>query len=867
MRVRNYVFALLGLLFALSLIWAVSAYVIDDTSSPAVLRESRFEQADRMLFYRLEPNEQLQLAIPPDADSIKVFSHVILPKELEASPEREFTYGIGMRIWGGEGKQVLDRELFTRTRESVAEQGQGSFKQQSAFLSDDTAHLTDGRDFLVKLPEELTARATSAAVLYLRYTGERGTLLLRVSAHFRHPAPFIARHRAEALERAERVVERSTFVPWEKLPAQSQEALASERWSRLGVMGKLDEDYRVEAVYRTDWKLPLQDLLEDAQSSLPPWRGVAVNAVGPVKLDLRVWRDGGKPAHAQIRTVAMDGQSTLSELELSGGEIGVQPLDIPEGPHTVEIVNDGLGELRYAVYGPASAQLGPVRSLESSDAVPYAPDVRQSEAYLTGPGCHAMELEIPEGAVAGRILRVDARGISQRDDALTDSQIHVALLDGRGRELGSLKLPVTKDISSFESAELASVPGRTLPCEVNTGAPTDNLASELITGSASVSLPATGKLFLPPGTQTLRVTSSATVAVQLSTFLAAPNGSKTSPPYVDDPEGRTEWRSAPLEARNWFTLRPANHDALVEQGARAILSSQVRIEPIAPTAKPEREAVALLPAGRPMSLELLEQTDDLDVTKEKQPSLWTALSDKPLKIRFDKRTRSRPEVRLVVTDAAQLGKELQLLVDGKVAQTTKLTGTRMRWLLRPLAEGEHELALQASVPSLHALLNRPASGKGAIAVKARTAFRLAQGGLRVAVRKTDAGPLTVNVMVYSRTPVSEKLPPSLKVAVDSGNPERRAGVLLQKISRASAIYPLPASERPPGLAFGSRPGEWYARSIPVTLGDDIAPGLHWVSVDVDQKVELFARFWMYGHGPDDGTQREWHRAGWDREDD
>ncbi|MFP2913190.1 hypothetical protein ACLESD_50940, partial [Pyxidicoccus sp. 3LFB2] len=57
-------------------------------------------------------------------------------------------------------------------------------------------------------------------------------------------------------------------------------------------------------------------------------------------------------------------------------------------------------------------------------------------------------------------------------------------------------------------------------------------------------------------------------------------------------------------------------------------------------------------------------------------------------------------------------------------------------------------------------------------------------------------------------------------------------------------------------------------TVSVTLGEDLAPGLHQVRV-VPQGLgdaPLWARFFMFGHAPSDNATQEWNRTGWELED-
>jgi hypothetical protein len=140
-------------------------------------------------------------------------------------------------------------------------------------------------------------------------------------------------------------------------------------------------------------------------------------------------------------------------------------------------------------------------------------------------------------------------------------------------------------------------------------------------------------------------------------------------------------------------------------------------------------------------------------------------------------------------------------------------------------------------------------------------------GLRVPVRKPGVGAVTVNIIVYTQQPESSAQQ-QLSVVLDNGQPLRRSGVLLPRVTRATRVLPLPRSTKTPATPAGRPQARWYARTVSVTLGEDLAPGLHHVRVVPLGLGDspLWARFFMFGHAESNSVTQEWNRNGWELED-
>ncbi|RKH60203.1 hypothetical protein [Corallococcus llansteffanensis] len=867
--------ALLGLVAGLALVWGASLAVLGNTDTPTARRDAKFINAERLIFYRLEPGKEMRVRVPIEAEELLVVTHELLPDGTPYAPEKQYQYGLQAILRAPEGI-LLERSIFTRTRQSKGQpQEDGTFLEESAFTTHAHSQVTDEREFVLRLPKERSGHS----VLYLRPAGAHGTLLARVYVRAHRTLPLLASQKL-AQARAEVRAGRATFEPFEKLSPETRRWLAEEHWERLNAEGEAGTDYQIEPVYRTAFRLPLVEATESVQERLGAGRAVALNVTGPAKPVLWLWSDAADThpqPHGPVTVQTLSSDGLTHTLELPGPVAGSpmsHPLELPAGVHTVTVRNDGKEDLRYTVEGPFESWLLPAGSRPAPGPaadghVAFLPDTRRTEAFATGPSCPVLELDLdPRMDTAGRLVRIDARSLD-RAPSREPLRLSLTVLDAQGQPLGQAALDAVAEPAPFESADLVPLPGGALPC--TPVATTANMTKDAgATGEVTdlpawVSQVASARLFLPAGARKLRVEAPRTTIVQLYSFLPGTQPLAAVAPYTEAALTGVRWRNAPLDQRSWHPMRPANLDALLQGGARMELLSQVRLEPVGPeadTLRPSGDAVVVRPYGTPPVVEVLEaaEADSTDVVR----ALSTFLEPgRAVRAQFDARTPTRPEVRLSLRDAAALGNEVEVLLDGEPLHRFTVRSTRSRELLPPLPPGEHEVLLRSSAPGLTAMLNRPpAAGSG---LRSRTVYPVGSSGLRVPVRKTGPGTVTLNVVVY--TPVAEgSTEPRLSVTIDGGNPVRRASVLVPHVTRAERTVVLPASEREPAMPAG-RPGvRWYARTVPVTLGEDIAPGLHTVRIQAVGTQPLWARFFVFGQSLENTAPREWNRGGWQPED-
>lgn len=869
MSARGRVVPLVGLFASLVLVWSATAGVLWNANTPDNVAQSRFASADRLVFFRVDTGKTLRMQLPAGVEALRISTHLILPNGTTYSPERQYLYGLQLRVRDADGQVVLERPLFTRSRQSKAELVEGHWLKESAFSTQAGLQLTDERELALEVPPEVRSIHGS---LELTYPGPSGAIALRSYARVENSARLFVQRERTRLVRAEARAGKATFVPWEKLSDDEQKKLADRRWQRLDALGEPGQDFQTEAIYHTDFRLPLVEVARAEEEALPARRGAAVNVNGPARIVAWLWRarpdaDGRVEARAKLSAISVLGEATAAiEVDISATQPTRHELEIPAGAHSLLLQNDGDLDLRYTLEGPRFAWIAPdaMKGAHSTAQQALVPDVRRTEAWVTGGACQAVELEVGDALDdTARLIRIDARSLGF-DSTPRRSTLTVTFVDAQGRQVGEAGFETPVDDAPFDAADLPLSESGRVPCE-DTQAAVPEKTVEITDVLAHVSSASTSRVFVPKSARKMIVRASVPTAVNLYGFVLQQRPSQLARPYADFPGHGMRWRNAPVEGQSWRSLRPINHRALGEQGAKVAIVGQVRLEPSGPLALSSvvAETMTLKPLGAPASRDLLEQ--DGSVGEGGAPrSLFSRLTPNQSRLlRFDARTATRPELRLELTDPAALGQVVQVLVDGEPVRRFKLRTTHVRELLPPVKPGTHDILLKAASDDLVALLNRAPAGKDP-GLRLRTAYRVGDG-LSVRVPKKGSGPVNLNVVLYTDSPDASELP-ELNITIDGGEPRRNFGVLVPRLTRAQRSVTLPPSAHEPGFPVGDAGQRWYPHTVSVRLGEDLAPGNHEVHLTPTRNKNMWARFFIYAQSTELAAPRQWNRMGWDEED-
>lgn len=345
---------------------------------------------------------------------------------------------------------------------------------------------------------------------------------------------------------------------------------------------------------------------------------------------------------------------------------------------------------------------------------------------------------------------------------------------------------------------------------------------------------------------------------------------------------QTRWRYVVLDERTWFPILPINHDALEEHAMTADLIAQIRLMPVgrgSGSADPawwagprerERERrepyilsdagwdpgpwVTVDPLGRHLRRSLLEELDAEAPKRLRErwdASLFTALQlGRKVVVDLSAAGPAAPELHWQTTPD-MLGRRLVVELGDRV-EHYELTSTRGRVRL-PVESGRASLRVAVEGQGraqLDAWIDRPVLVASPPVSRRRVVHELTSRSLVIPLVKPSEAPLILNVVMYVPE-MSEDL--HVSVLVDEGQPERREGLALDRITRAELHFDLGSLELVDDrgdlvdlrrrIRFVDLEGPHGVPlevvTIPVVLGEDIAPGEHRIRVDLDE-----SRVWI-----------------------
>ena len=345
------------------------------------------------------------------------------------------------------------------------------------------------------------------------------------------------------------------------------------------------------------------------------------------------------------------------------------------------------------------------------------------------------------------------------------------------------------------------------------------------------------------------------------------------------------WRYPPLDTRTWFPMRPTNYDDLQDIEAVADLHAQVRIQPRGPGSGRGRGKwkgdpdlddrlanelsgddgwdpgpwVTLQPRGIHRRRSLLEELDE-DAAKRFADrwsgSLFTELWPKrKLVADLGAIGPAAPELHWDVHPRV-LGREIELDIDGET-YLHRIEETRGRWKL-PVTRGRHDLRmrLDAANEDYEIWLDRPVLVASPPVSRRRVVHELTN---RLVFPLIKRGPeaLTVNVVLYIPTR-RERV--EVALSVDDGAPMRREGQPLERLSRAERSYTIDtvaaydeqdrAQDDRVKIRYvdveGSNQLPLDVVTVQITLGEDVVPGSHQVTIELLEGDRVWARAFHRG---------------------
>ncbi len=861
---------------------------------------AKLASADRINYYVVDELQGPRFRLAPNDRSLKLITHLVLPEGSVYDETAEFSYSIELRLTTLEDELIWQQTIDIGTRQSKAEGTEHGWRFENSFMVGDARELTDDRLTRIRLPPGDEDRLLSLRLIP-DVPASQVVGLARVYVHRPRPADNRKLRSLQlAPEQRQELVGGLTYRGWEQLTEDERRSKLRWVWERLAAVGESNRDYSALAVWETGFRLPRELIGEQARLRVTPMRSLAFNVVGPAELGLHssLASDLARPGELHVTRIDLEGSS---ERLLDAGA-GEHTLRVPEGVHTLVLEADSAMSVELEVVetdtDPTRLSDRPKRISESGSEL-LEPDVRAIPMVwlhrLRGPASTGDADDprpagpiytVPEqGDLASRVLRFDVRVVAEFADwwpkVSNPPALELRFLDSSGNELSRTRWEGDPPVRSrFE--------GR------RAGGPREAEARWY-----AVSEPQSLRTIVPSGATQVELRSTDSLLIrgygywpEVPTRLAEPWSTAT--------HERTRWRYPVLDTRTWFPILPSNFRELERHAMTSEVLAQVRLQPLelgapeGPTPTGEWLIAQLLggdrsgeegfdpgpwtsvdPLGRHRRRSLLEQLDD-DADRRLR-GRWTSGLFSELQlgrsftIDLGAVGPAAPELHWQ-TEPDLLGRNLLITIDG---HTTKhrLTSTRGRMRLSERS-GWRRVEVELDSPSrrsagedgsgkrerLRAWIDRPILVGEHPVARRRTVHELTSRSLVIPIDKPGPEALVVNVVVYVPR-MTERV--ELHTLLDDGAVERRSGVALEQISEVDHHYRLDARglfdeheqqvDRRRAIRFVDLEGEQGAPldvvSLPVVLGEDIAPGRHEVRVTIDA-----GRVWI----------RAFHRGAGDR---
>jgi hypothetical protein len=580
----------------------------------------KLADAERIAYYKI-PQQGSDLIptfrLGPGDTSIKLITHIVLPKGTTYDSSADYAYGIRLELTDLDGEPQWSHELNIRTRQSKSELSELGYRYENSFLLDDpdlesedgwshgrSRELTDDRLTRVRLPAGDSDRFLRLTFVP-REPSEGVEGLAR--AYVQRPRA-IADLRELSLdpETARSLVDNLTYRDWEQLSQHEREARLSRVWERLSADGQVGIDYELFSIYETPFRLQRHSKTGERRLLVTPARSLAINVMvtgdADVELELEAFGLPEQLAGLEVQRYSLDGTSNGEPISAAS----VRAILVPPGVHTLVISAPTPVELTLAAAEVQKSRVWLIeadrpRRLTDDGREVLEPDERRIQVASVGvPGKLIPRWEIvgPDDTIS-RTFRFDIRVV--HPDAETvwpesgpEPDIELCFYGGEGavmdKDLGCERWIGAPAIASeFEGLRVGveGLDGSETLVRVDADA-AEQASTDGSDGSDMaatrwhvVSEPQTVRLVAPPLTKLIELRAAAPGQhlivrgygywPEVETVLGEPFREHVAEPTI--------WRYPPLDTRTWFPVRPVNYDDLHDERSIADLLAQVRLQP------------------------------------------------------------------------------------------------------------------------------------------------------------------------------------------------------------------------------------------------------------------------------------------------
>jgi hypothetical protein len=882
-------------LIALGLLTMVRDQIAAQVASPMA---AKLQAADRVLYYEFDDYRGPKFQLSPTDRSLKLITHLVLPADTGYDEKAEFHYGVELRLTNLAGDLLWSQVVDIGTRQSKDGGTERGWLLENSFLIADERELTDDRLTRIHLPPAGPGQGDRLLELRLRPERAQGPVLGLVRVYARRPRAVDDRTLRElslAPDQRRELVDQLTYRDWDQLSEAEQTSKLRWVWDRLAALGEPEIDYQTLSVYETGFRLPRESEDDVRWLRVDPLRSLAFNVVGPAELELRSHAVDPVSAAARLQVHRLHVDGSHEPLAITDAR---QRLHVPAGVQTLFLTSDRPVDVELRVIegesDPVRFSDRPLR-IGDDGSEQLEPDLRKIPTIWLHPARegvgpqtlasdgHAHRHDRPSGAryrvsLDARLPTLGAEPAPPGDPAsrrLRFDVRYVARFAHRWPDPPPPKLELELCFLDDEGTQLQ-------PCEPWAGTPPirspfEGRRVEAIADEQErwypVSEPQSVQVIVPEHVAIVEIRSEQSLLIRgYGYWPEVPN--TLADPWLSASGEPTRWRYPVLDTRTWFPLLPINHEALEEHGLTADLIAQVRLLPIGgldgwseATGEGEWWAigrpdpygrggawdpgpwVTVDPLGRHLRRSLLEQLEpgaEKRLREHWDGSLFSELViGRDFTVDLSAAGPKAPEVHYQ-TKPDLLGQTLVVRVGDRVVRH-QLTSTRGRVRL-PVESGRARLNVAVeglTRPALDAWIDRPILIASPPVSRRRVVHELTSRSLVIPIEKQPGEPMILNVVVYVPDRTAQA---TLRVAIDDGDPARVEGKLVERFTQATHEYRLDAhmliDERDEMVDLrqrvrfvdleGPRGVPLDVVTIPVVLGDDIAPGRHEIRVELGE---------------------------------